>query len=409
MKARCRIQAGVLALLGLAAGCIWIKGTQLGQSWGRARALIRLSERGVPGWSLEPVCDSYFQGKKVFLWKRRRAAAGAGEGDPEMGYCQRLQPLLLYRRSPLRVEETDFPLAFIITVHKDFDTFERLFRTIYRPHNLYCIHVDQKSPGHFQRRLHLLETCFSNVFLASRMEPIVYAGMSRLEADIRCLTDLLQLKTGWKYVLNLCGQDFPLKTNLEIIRHLKTFKGKNITPGVLPPDHAKIRTKFVYKQVLSPNNSFVIRTKKLKSPPPHNITIYFGSAYYALTMEFVEFILKDKRALDLLNWSRDTYSPDEHYWITLNRIPGVPGSMPAAGWKGNLRVVKWSDRKDHDGCHGHYSRNICIYGLGDLKWLSEKDGLFANKFELHSYPPTLECLEYRILNRMLSQNTIALQ
>ncbi|XP_062925982.1 N-acetyllactosaminide beta-1,6-N-acetylglucosaminyl-transferase-like isoform X1 [Mobula hypostoma] len=404
MKVKYRFQAGVLALVGLAVGCVWIYENHLGQNRGRLRV-----GRGVPGWNLEPVCDSFFQGKNAFLWDGRRAAPDAGEGDSAANYCQRLQPRLHYHGSLLSTEETDFPLAFIITVHKEFDTFETLFRTIYRPHNLYCIHVDEKSPVDFQRRLHLLQTCFGNVFLASRMEPIVYAGMSRMEADIRCMTDLLQLKTGWKYVLNLCGQDFPLKTNLEIIRYLKNFKGKNITPGILPPEHVKIRTKFVFKQFLSANNSHVIKTRELKSPPPHNITIYFGSAYYALTSEFVEFILKDQRALDLLQWSRDTYSPDEHYWVTLNRIPGVPGSMPAAGWKGNLRAVKWSNLKDHDGCHGHYVRQICIYGPGDLKWLNEKDALFANKFELHSYPPTLECLEYRILNRTLRQYIMPLQ
>ncbi|XP_059801484.1 N-acetyllactosaminide beta-1,6-N-acetylglucosaminyl-transferase-like isoform X2 [Hypanus sabinus] len=411
MRVNRMVQAGGLALVGLAVGCIWIYENHLGQSGDGVRVPAQAIESGVPGWNLEPVCDSYFQGGNAFLWERRQAtqSSDAGEGDPAANYCQRLQSLLHYHRSPLTAEETDFPLAFIITVHKEFDTFETLFRTIYRPHNLYCIHVDEKSPADFQRRLHLLQTCFGNVFLASRMEPVVYAGISRMEADLRCMTDLLQLKSGWKYVINLCGQDFPLKTNLEIIRHLKTFKGKNITPGILPPEHAKMRTKFVFKQILSPNNSHVVKTKELKSPPPHNMTIYFGSAYYALTIEFVEFILKDQRALDLLQWSRDTYSPDEHYWVTLNRMPDAPGSMPEAGWKGNLRAVKWSNLKDHDGCHGHYTRHICIFGPGDLKWLNERNALFANKFELHSYPPTLECLEYRIFNHMLKQNIFSLQ
>ncbi|XP_069764656.1 N-acetyllactosaminide beta-1,6-N-acetylglucosaminyl-transferase-like isoform X2 [Narcine bancroftii] len=411
METRCWIRVGFFSLLGLVAGSIWTYSNQLGQSWGRITPASGLSRgAGEPSADLQPLCDSYFQGRGAFRWKRS-GAAELGRGDPEEGgYCERLRPLLHASRSPPpAAEETLFPLAFVITVHKDADTLERLFRTIYRPHNLYCIHVDAKSPAHFQKRLHLLQSCFANVFFPSRVEPVVYAGISRLEADLRCLADLFQMRGRWNYVLNMCGQDYPLKTNLEMVRHLKAYKGKNITPGILPPKHAKLRTKFVYKQVLSLNNSYVIATKKLKSPPPRNLTIYFGSAYYALTAEFVGFLLKDRRALDLLHWSRDTYSPDEHFWVTLNRIPGVPGSMPLAAWQGKLRAVKWQNQKTHDGCHGHYSRGICIYGPEDLKWLNGNDALFANKFELHTYPPTLECLEYRILNRSLSQNNITLR
>ncbi|XP_078270828.1 N-acetyllactosaminide beta-1,6-N-acetylglucosaminyl-transferase-like [Rhinoraja longicauda] len=393
------------ALSGLAVVCCWICGGQLKARWDRAR--------GPSLWvgdALRPLCEAYFQGSKAFGWRRgaeeRERERERLEMGEEGGYCRRLRPLLLASRSPPGEEEMAFPLAFIITLHKDFPTFERLFGAVYRAHNVYCIHVDQKSPGLFQRRLHLLQSCFANVFLSSRSEPIVYAGISRVQADLHCLRDLLPLRGGWRYVLNLCGQDYPLRTNLEIVRHLKGFKDKNITPGVLPPAYIVGRTKFVHRQVLSLNNSRVIRTKAIKHPPPHNLTVYFGSAYYALTTAFVDFVLHDRRALDLLKWSADTYSPDEHYWVTLNRIPGVPGAMPTGKWQGNLRAIKWSDQKTHDGCHGHYSRNICIYGPEDLKWLNEKDALFANKFELNSYPPTLECLEYRILNRTLSQNAI---
>ena len=52
------------------------------------------------------------------------------------------------------------------------------------------------------------------------------------------------------------------------------------------------------------------------------MTIYFGTAYVALSREFANFVLRDQQALDLLSWSKDTYSPDEHFWVTLNRIPG---------------------------------------------------------------------------------------
>ncbi|KAI5932044.1 N-acetyllactosaminide beta-1,6-N-acetylglucosaminyl-transferase isoform X2 [Manis javanica] len=315
-----------------------------------------------------------------------------------------------YITKTLSEEEAGFPLAYTVTIHKDFTTFERLFRAIYMPQNVYCVHVDEKATVEFKDAVERLLSCFPNAFLASRMEPVVYGGISRLQADLNCLRDLAASEVPWKYALNTCGQDFPLKTNKEIVQYLKGFKGKNITPGVLPPHHAIGRTKYVHRELVSQKNSYVLKTTKLKTPPPHNMTIYFGTAYVALTREFANFVLQNQHALDLLSWSKDTYSPDEHFWVTLNRIPGVPGSMPNASWMGNLRAVKWIDMEDkHGGCHGHYIHGICIYGNGDLKWLINSPSLFANKFELTTYPLTVECLELRLRERTLNQSETAIQ
>ncbi|XP_043821900.1 N-acetyllactosaminide beta-1,6-N-acetylglucosaminyl-transferase isoform X5 [Dromiciops gliroides] len=315
-----------------------------------------------------------------------------------------------YITSPLSKEEAEFPLAYAMVIHKDFETFERLFRAVYMPQNVYCVHVDEKTPAGFKNAVGRLVSCFPNAFLASKMEPVVYGGISRLQADLHCMRDLVTSEVKWKYLINTCGQDFPLKTNREIIQHLKGFKGKNLTPGVLPPAHAIERTKYIHREHLSPEASYVINTQALKTPPPHNLTIYFGSAYVALTREFINFVIQDQRAIDLLQWSKDTYSPDEHFWVTLNRIPGVPGSMPNASWEGNLRAIKWHDmEKEHGGCHGHYIHDICIFGNGDLKWLYDSPNMFANKFELKTYPLTLECLELRLRERALNQSETRIQ
>ncbi|XP_003515031.1 N-acetyllactosaminide beta-1,6-N-acetylglucosaminyl-transferase [Cricetulus griseus] len=324
--------------------------------------------------------------------------------------CQLYQTQSHYITRRLSEEEAAFPLAYVMVIHKDFNTFERLFRAIYMPQNVYCVHVDEKAPGKFKGAVWQLLQCFPNAFLASKSKKVVYGGFSRLQADLNCMKDLLASPVPWKYVLNTCGQDFPLKTNKEIVHHLKRFKGKNITPGVLPPAHAVARTKYVHREYAGKDGIRLKRTNTLKSPPPHQLTIYFGTAYVALTREFVNFVMTDKRATDLLEWSKDTYSPDEHFWVTLNRIPGVPGAMPNASWTGNLRAIKWMDMENkHGGCHGHYVHDICIYGNGDLKWLINSESLFANKFELNTYPLTVECLELRLRERTLNQSETTIQ
>ncbi|XP_006891661.1 PREDICTED: N-acetyllactosaminide beta-1,6-N-acetylglucosaminyl-transferase, isoform C [Elephantulus edwardii] len=349
-------------------------------------------------------CDSALEKRFTFAWGRPLTSP-VGRVP-----CEDYLTQSHYITNTLSQEEAAFPLAYVMVIHKDFATFERLFRSIYMPQNVYCVHVDEKAPAEFKESVGQLLSCFQNAFIASKIEPVVYAGISRLQADLNCMKDLVASKVPWKYVINTCGQDFPLKTNREIIQHLKGFKGKNITPGVLPPQHAIKRTKYVHREHIGKDGSFVQNTNILKTSPPHQMTIYFGTAYVALTREFVNFVFNDKRAIDLLQWSKDTYSPDEHFWVTLNRIPDVPGSMPNASWLGNLRAVKWLDMENqHGGCHGHYVHDICIYGNGDLKWLIDSPSLFANKFELNTYPLTVECLELRLRERTLNQSEIAIQ
>ncbi|XP_007524335.2 N-acetyllactosaminide beta-1,6-N-acetylglucosaminyl-transferase-like isoform X2 [Erinaceus europaeus] len=266
---------------------------------------------------LTEVCHQISEGK-VFNPGENALRTPVGEAT-----CSEYLAQAHYFTEALSTEEADFPLAYTVTIHKDFSTFERLFRAIYMPQNVYCVHVDGKARAELKEAVGRMLRCFPNAFLASKTESVVYGGFSRLQADLNCLKDLVASEVPWKYVLNTCGQDFPLKTNKEIIQHLKVFKGRNITPGVLPPAHAVGRTKYIHREILSDKTSYVHKTVQLKTPPPHNMTIYFGTAYVALTRDFAVFVLQDQRSLDLLSWSKDTYSPDEHFWVTLNRIPGA--------------------------------------------------------------------------------------
>ncbi|GCB62645.1 N-acetyllactosaminide beta-1,6-N-acetylglucosaminyl-transferase-like [Scyliorhinus torazame] len=381
-------------------------------------------KRPVPqGWSFDRAgCGDYPDELCAALFQGKAAALGLGaeceqlhrpEPGPERN-CSRLLASHSYIRQTLSREEADFPLAYILAVHKDLDTLEWLLRAIYAPHNIYCIHVDNKTSAAFRRGVGQLAACFGNVFVASRSEAVVYGGFSRLQADLNCMQELARPRLRWRYAINLCGQDYPLKTNRELVRFLKSqpWRDKNITPGILQPEHMKPRTSHVHREHISPGQSYVIKTQARKTAGvPHGLRLYFGSAYYALTREFVHFVLRDQRAKDLLQWSRDTYSPDEHYWVTLNRIADAPGADPNAEWEGNIRSIKWLDQAQvtHNGCKGHYVRNICVYGLGDLEWLAQRDSLFANKFEVNSHPLVAQCMERWLRPRTLSQSEVPIQ
>ena len=63
--------------------------------------------------------------------------------------------------------------------------------------------------------------CLPNVFRSNRSVDVTYRNYTLVEATMVCLQDLSEKP--YKYVMNLCAHDFPLKTNFEIVRSLKGY------------------------------------------------------------------------------------------------------------------------------------------------------------------------------------------
>ncbi|XP_014787822.2 beta-1,3-galactosyl-O-glycosyl-glycoprotein beta-1,6-N-acetylglucosaminyltransferase [Octopus bimaculoides] len=127
-------------------------------------------------------------------------------------------------------EEQDFPLAYSISLYKKPDQVENLLRAIYRPHNYYCIHVDKSSNPLILSDMKAIAKCLPNVYIASRIVDVEWGVFSQTEAELICMRDLLKYKK-WKYFINLTGQEYPLKTNLQIVRIVKALKGANDIEG----------------------------------------------------------------------------------------------------------------------------------------------------------------------------------
>ncbi|KAM4581636.1 beta-1,3-galactosyl-O-glycosyl-glycoprotein beta-1,6-N-acetylglucosaminyltransferase 7 isoform 2-T3 [Fundulus diaphanus] len=368
--------------------------------------LISTKPVGKPFQKGEPFCQNNKQDTRLTLPKDVGSCIHSGSLS-----CSNLTTELQFINITLSPEEGNYPLAFIVTIHKELEVFVRMLRAIYMPQNVYCIHVDAKAPKEYQEAVQKLVSCFDNVFLTSRSETVTYAGFSRLQADLNCMKDLLASPIAWRKVINLCGQDFPVMTNLELVRYMqsKEWRDKNMTPGVKQPATMKHRTLFQHQEIVGSHVAPRV-PRHVKTPPPHNLQVYFGTAYYALTRDFVDFVLKNQIAKDFLEWSRDTFSPDEHYWVTLNHIKEAPGSHINGGWEGAIRAIKWRDQegKAHDGCKGHYLRDICVYGMDDLPWIIEKKSMFANKFESNTFPEALDCLEQWHRTKVLNQATVSI-
>lgn len=149
------------------------------------------------------------------------------------------------------------------------------------------------------------------------------------------------------------------------------------------------------------------QTEEKKQPAPFNLPILSGKAYIVVNRGYVHSVLTDSRIQKLIEWSKDTYSPDEFLWASIQRMHDVPGSR----WPHRIydtseltaisRLVKWAEMEGQQGsdyaayteCQGRHVREVCVFGVGDLQWLVQQHHLFANKFDMDNDAIAIFCLE----------------
>ncbi|XP_002740704.1 beta-1,3-galactosyl-O-glycosyl-glycoprotein beta-1,6-N-acetylglucosaminyltransferase-like [Saccoglossus kowalevskii] len=304
--------------------------------------------------------------------------------------CTRFTADRGYKYKPVTKEEQDFPLAFGILMYSSAHQVEQLLRTIYRPHNIYCIHVDRKSPAVLHRAMESISGCFDNVFISSRLEKVIYASVSQIHAEMNCQRDVLKRNKKWKYFIYLTGQEFPLKTNLEIVQILTEFHDLNDIDILKRTPLLDVNYKFRIEK------GGMHRTGHMKTEPCPIKTIKKGIVHTALSRKFVEFLHTSVIAKRFLEWLIDTHGSDEYFFYSLAYLPEAPGGPGQVNLTHSIkalsRLMVW---KHHNAtqCNGQYVRNICIFSWRDLAWLVTQPHLFANKFNVQYDSLVLKCLE----------------
>ncbi|XP_071095078.1 beta-1,3-galactosyl-O-glycosyl-glycoprotein beta-1,6-N-acetylglucosaminyltransferase-like [Haliotis cracherodii] len=324
-------------------------------------------------------CTALFQGNKTEIYNAMSVQAPPNPPVlPPIESCETFKQTQGYILDVSK-EEMAFPIAFSILVYKNSHQAERLIRAVYRPSNVYCIHVDRKSTAMLED-MRRLAACFDNVFLSSRQVDVKWGTFSVLEPELICMEDVLKHRK-WRYFINLTGQEFPLKTNYQLVKILQAYRGANDVAGTATRYNENIRRFWS------------------AGSAPHGLRPAIGSVHIVVNRHFVNFSVHDPVAKDLQKWLRHTKIPDETYFPTLNYNPdlNIPGTF-----KGVPRLEPFLARYknwDHgllaykDDCRGKYLREICVLGAGDVAQLITKRQLFANKFEEGFQPAGLSCLE----------------
>ncbi|KAK6173253.1 hypothetical protein SNE40_016738 [Patella caerulea] len=341
---------------------------------------------------LDVHCESLIQGDPAYMKKTKLTLAEHKKIvlNPEIysTLTKSCDKLIKSRGYVMNVskEEKEFPIAYNIIMHHDIEMAERLLRSIYRPSNIYCIHVDGKSPLNLFETMSSIAKCFDNVIMASHRSTVRWGQYSVFQAELTCMDDLLKYKH-WKYFINLAGQDFPLKTNLEIVQILRAFHGANSISGA--PFSVKI-----WKSRMSKTGA-----------PLSDIVLKKGSQHILASRKFITYIRTSQKALRFADWLKKAKHPHETFFNSLYFSPrlnisgcykGKRKMLP--GTEAMARYKIWSDYGVK--CSGKWKRHICIFGMGELPGLTKAPHLFSNKHHSDYQPVTLDCLEKWLFNKI---------
>ena len=315
--------------------------------------------------------------------------------------CEAVRASLLYGKRNISNEEINFPLAFAIKIHRNGNQAFRLLRLIYRKHNIYCIHVDKKSAASIYVQFKTVSTCMQNIIVIDERVNVVYSSFRQIQAEFKCTDAVRKSETKWKYYINLTGQEFMLKTNMEIVKVLQLLNGTNDIESYKADGF-----EYRYKSKTVIVNNRLKKTHMAKEQFPVKIQLRKGSAYGMMSRDFIEFVRTDNFTQKFVSWLQDTYAPEETIWATLNALPHAPGGYAREITHKDStflsRAMVW--KMEPTVCHGKYIHWVCIFGEKDLLWLIKQKEMVANKFYEDYGGLVLDCLEKHLYDRTMFPN-----
>ena len=214
--------------------------------------------------------------------------------------------------------ELQFPLAFALNVYNAPHQVIRFLKVIYRKHNVYCIHYDQKSNPKFKQLILQMTLCLPNVVVPSIIENVIWGWHTIVDAQLHCLEKLLEVRNQypWMYVMTLCGKEVPLRTNREMVQSLSKLNGTQAIELLSNVDQWRFKFRYILQ------NGAIVRTNEELGSIPYNLTMRKSWAYMGLTEPFAKFLLQNEMAINFRKFMEQTRIPDEQYIATLFTAPG---------------------------------------------------------------------------------------
>ena len=291
--------------------------------------------------------------------------------------------------------ELSFPVAYSVLVQDNFQQFFRLFRILYRPQNVYCVHPYKKTASSISF-LSNLANCFSNIMVIKQFVDKNWSDYTSLDAQMQCLSEFMDNKATrneadqWRYVINLSGEALPLLSNKEIVKKLVALNG----------------TSSVKARSVSMSESNAI-LRQVHKPLWYNWTFYRNTIYNVLSESFVSFLVKNSKAQYLYEALREAETPEVLLYATLFHMPACPGGYNPEIDKEiyfEMSHRDWKSEKNGRGmpCYRRFRDGKCMVNHAHLPRIQKetKNGssaLFYSTYMMEVNKVTIDCMEERIV------------
>ncbi|API57757.1 glycosyl transferase (plasmid) [Rhizobium leguminosarum] len=278
-------------------------------------------------------------------------------------------------------------IGYLILVHRFPEQFKRLFKAIYDPRNSYVVHVDKNSGETLDADIRDFLQPYPN---AEVMEghAAVWGGYSLVDAELRGMQHLLTMDGNWSHFINLSGQDFPLKTQAQIMAHLRAHPNREyikvLDQNKIRPDTMRRIGEFVIERDGQIEQTLTMR------PFLEETTPYIGNQWMIVSRAFCSFVCNDVRADHYKAFYRNTFIADEGFFQTVMMNTPVHGRIV----NDDLRMIDWVP-------DGDIKLRPRTYLRQDALALKASHNLFARKFEQDVDGDILSILEGHLARQAL--------
>lgn len=287
--------------------------------------------------------------------------------------------------------------AYIILAHKNLDHLIRLLQRLDDGNSHFFIHVDLKTSLTGQ---HPLIRDMRNVTLVKRISTR-WGGFSLAQATLIGMEAVRDSLIEFQSISLLSGQDYPIKSNIEIDRYLSSSKFTVFLNYFPLPNYRRWQTggTYRYKKYFM-GTTFIdfLFSKSLNllstvipffaRKLPFYLRPYCGSQWWTIDQYALNYILDYIRDNPEYNqFHQFTFAPDELYFhiILLN---AKDDRIQQSIVNDNLRYMKWVT---FENAHPE------VLTIDDLDDLATSTSLFARKFDPQHDHEILNLIDRNIL------------
>ena len=292
-------------------------------------------------------------------------------------------------------------IVYILLAHRLPEQSVRLVRRLNTDGTTFLIHVDRTASSGIYQRIAGPLSEYANVSFLSNRYVIRKAQFGHVRAPLEAFRLIGERGLDYDYAVLLTGQDYPIKSNHEIQKALRERKGQSLI-RYWSTDSPEFQNRIIYwhffigglqlafpkadmfpRRMLNRPWNVLAKMMPFRRRFPQGFTPFYGSAYWCLERESVEYIDEFARhhAGFVRFFRRVKYSSEAFFQTVLVNSP-LKGRLV----NDHLRFIDWSRPE----------LGPAVLGMNDFERFMGTDRLFARKFDTTVDARVLDAIDERI-------------